>query len=96
MFILTVHFHVHPQHADAFCEAVTKQAINSTTLEADCLQFDVGRSSTDPCHFFLYEVYTDEAAFEVHRTTPHFADFSKTVAPMVISKELVSFERIQP
>lgn len=96
MFVLTVHFHIHPEHADAFCSAVTRQAINSKEKESDCLQFDVGRSETDPDHFFLYEIYTDAAAFEAHKQTPHFADFSATVAKMIKSKELAIFERIEP
>jgi len=96
MFVLTVHFHIHPQHADAFRAAVTRQAINSKEKEAECLQFDVGRSEADSCHFFLYEIYTDAAAFEAHKQTPHFADFSKTVAEMIKSKELASFGRIEP
>lgn len=96
MFVLTVHFHIHPEHAEAFCLAVTRQAINSKEKEPDCLQFDVGRSETDPNHFFLYEVYTNAAAFETHRQTPHFANFSTTIAEMVKGKELASFGRIEP
>jgi (4S)-4-hydroxy-5-phosphonooxypentane-2,3-dione isomerase len=96
MFVLTVHFRIKPEFADAFATAVTRQALNSKANERDCLQFDVGRSATEPNRFFLYEVYTSEAAFVAHRQTPYFADFSKTIADMVESKELASFERIEP
>jgi (4S)-4-hydroxy-5-phosphonooxypentane-2,3-dione isomerase len=96
MFLLTVHFHIKPEFSDAFAKAVTRQAVNSKTNETDCLQFDVGRSATDPNHFFLYEVYTSAAAFEAHRQTPYFAEFTKTIGDMVQSKELASFDRIEP
>lgn len=96
MFLLTVHFQIKPEFSEAFATAVTRQAVNSKTNEADCLQFDVGRSGDDPNHFFLYEVYTNAAAFEAHRKTPYFAEFTKTIAEMVLSKELASFDRIEP
>jgi len=96
MFVLTVQFAIKPEHADAFAEIVIRQAINSKQLEPDCLQFDVCRSESDPTRFFLYEVYTSTAAFDVHKLTPHFADFSQKVADLVLSKELAFFDRIEP
>ena len=96
MFVLTVKFVIKPEHADPFGEIVTRQAINSKQREPDCLQFDVCRSETDPTQFFLYEVYTSAAAFDVHKQTPHFADFSQAVADMLLSKELAFFDRIEP
>jgi len=96
MFVLTVHFQIHPHHADAFVEIVKRQAINSKEKEADCLQFDVARSETDNSHFFLYEIYTDAKAFEAHKQTPHFAQFNAAIADMVADKQLGRFERIEP
>ncbi len=32
----------------------------------------VHRSPTDPRRFFLYEQYTDQAALDAHRASPHF------------------------
>ena len=96
MFILTVHFHIVPEMADAFAAAVIRQARNSKTHEVDCLQFDVARSENDPAHFFLYEVYSSAEAFERHKQTAYFADYQRTVAPMVEKKEVGRFGRIEP
>ncbi len=88
MYIVTVEFVVEAQHADAFNEAVKQQAHNSLTRETDCHQFDVCVDPQDPRRTFLYEVYTNEAAFQVHRATDHYANFSATVSGWVESKTL--------
>ena len=88
MYIVTVEFVVGARHVDAFQNAVRQQARNSLSLEADCHQFDVGVDPQDPRRTFLYEVYTDEAAFRAHRETEHFANFSATVSEWVESKTL--------
>ena len=88
MYIVTVEFVVGAQHVEAFQQAVQQQAHNSLTLEADCHQFDVCTDPQDRRRTFLYEVYTDEAAFHAHRETEHFANFGATVGPWVESKTL--------
>jgi len=37
-----------------------------------------------------------EPEFDVHKLTPHFADFSQKVVDLVLSKELAFFDRIEP
>ena len=39
------------------------------------------RDVDDPNHFMLYEVYTDAAALEAHRETPHFKTWAAAVEP---------------
>ncbi len=96
MFVVAVHFHIKPEFVDAFHETILRQASNSVALEPNCISFDVCRDPAEPTHYFLYEVYTDAAAFDFHRTTDHFARFSETVAPMVANKEVMTFQRIPP
>jgi quinol monooxygenase YgiN/quercetin dioxygenase-like cupin family protein len=69
---LFVSLHVRPEARDELLEALAAQANASRTEEAGCLQFDVCVDADDPNHFVLYELYCDEAAFELHRQTPHF------------------------
>jgi quinol monooxygenase YgiN len=40
--------------------------------EPGCRRFDILNLASDPNHFFLYEVYDNEAAFKAHRETEHF------------------------
>ena len=40
--------------------------------EPGCFRFDIHQDAEVPTRFYLYKVYTDEAAFQAHLETPHF------------------------
>lgn len=88
MLAVTVRFHIKPDRTEEFRAAVLKQATNSLTNEPQCRQFDVCFDTEHPQDVFLFEVYDDEAAFATHRQQSYFAEFGKTVADWVESKEL--------
>jgi quinol monooxygenase YgiN len=54
-------------------ELVARQAAASLDGEAGCLRFDVAVVNDGSADVVLYEWYWDEAAFEAHRQTRHFA-----------------------
>lgn len=83
MIALVVSLKIKPGTEAAFQEAVTRQGATSLDKEAGCRRFDVVKSTTDEHHYFLYEVYEDEAAFEAHRTTPHFQVWRAAAGEMV-------------
>lgn len=94
MFAVTVEFKLHSDHVDAFRAAIKAQARNSLQREEGCRYFDVCFDHEDPTICFLYELYTDAAAFEAHKQTPHFADFNQKVQPCVADKKSHRWERI--
>jgi autoinducer 2-degrading protein len=71
MFTLVVDLNVKPEMRERFLAAIQENAL-SLREEPGCLRFDVVQDSDDANHFLLYEVYEDEAAFESHRSAPHF------------------------
>ena len=75
MFTLIVELRVKPEKLDQFRQAIKINSQASLRDEPGCSHFDVVQDRDDPLHFFLYELYDDEAAFEAHRTAPHFADW---------------------
>ncbi len=84
-----VKFTIKPEFFEQFLSAVKQQAANSKRLESWCHQFDVSLSPDQPNCVLLYETYDDHNAFvEKHRTTAHFADFSKKISEWVVSKEI--------
>ncbi len=93
MFVITVLFECHVEQTEAFAAALETQAHNSVTKEQDCLVFDVCSDPEMPNRFFLYEVYSDEAAFDLHLKSDHFLDFDKKVAPMVASKTVGRWQK---
>ena len=94
MFVVTVDFQIKPEHVAEFVEMMKKQAANSLRKEEGCLQFDVCLDPSDGGRIFLYEVYKDSNAFELHLKTEHFQEFNKTVSPWTASKSDRKWERI--
>lgn len=96
MYVVTVDFLIHPAHREAFEQAMLENARASKRDEPGCRQFDVCRDPARPDAIFLYELYDDRAAFDAHRSTPHFKRFDAKVADWVAHKAVRTYERIEP
>jgi quinol monooxygenase YgiN len=94
MYIVSVTFDIKAAHSAEFLSAVLDQAHNSLELEPDCLTFDVCLSEDQPPRVFLYEKYTDAAAFDVHLKSKHFAAFDAQVAPWVTAKQVDTWNQV--
>ena len=73
MFSQTVQLEVRPELREDFLADIAANAEASVRDEPGCLRFDVSAVEGYPNRFMFYELYTDSAAFEAHRTAPHFA-----------------------
>ena len=87
MFLVAVTFHIAPARADEFLARVQQQATDSLT-ETGCSRFDVWQAPGDATTVFLYEIYDDRAAFDVHLGSPHFLAFDAEVASWVTDKKV--------
>ena len=94
MYVVTVEFTIKPEFVERFRERVLQQAGDSLTGEQDCHVFDVCIDAQREQIVFLYEVYSDRSAFEVHLNSVHFIDFDLAVRDWVSGKQVVCFERI--
>lgn len=94
MFVVLVEFTLHPGYGEAFRERVMQQARDSLELEADCEVFDVCVDPGRDDFVMLYEVYRDEAAFEAHLASAHFADFDATVSPWISDRKLARYHQL--
>ncbi|MEX1661667.1 putative quinol monooxygenase [Thioclava sp. 15-R06ZXC-3] len=93
MFVITVTFTIHPGQMGRFIPLMRAQAQQSLDLEEGCLRFDVcTEAKSDPTRVFLYEVYSNAAAFEQHLASTHFQQFDSAVAELVQAKEVQSWE----
>lgn len=93
MYVITVTFEIDAQHCEEFDNAMIEQARNSLALEEGCLFFDVCRDADRDNRWFLYEIYTSEAAFQDHLASDHFYRFDVLVAPWIIDKQVRSWAR---
>ena len=93
MYVVTVTFTLHENCAETFMPLMQAQAENSVRLEDGCHYFDVVHQADDPNTVFLYEIYTDRSAFDIHLKSNHFNDFDKKVKNMVKDKLVWCFDR---
>jgi autoinducer 2-degrading protein len=61
---------VQPEHVERFLRYLDADR-KGTIEEAGCLRFDVLRDRTTPNVFYLYEIYRDQAAYDLHRQQPY-------------------------
>lgn len=60
---------------DALAALLEEQAGVVRRAEPGCLVYRLHRSTRDPDLFLFYEMYADDAAFDVHRQAPHLAAY---------------------
>jgi quinol monooxygenase YgiN len=92
-FAITVAFELLEGAFPEFHRLVAENATLSVQLEPDCLRFDVltpvdGAAAT---HVFLYEIYKDRAAFDLHLASEHFRQFDQRSRDLVISKTVLAY-----
>ncbi|EBA11126.1 putative quinol monooxygenase [Roseobacter sp. CCS2] len=94
MYAVIVTFQVVADEMPAFMPLMRKNAAMSLAQEAGCHQFDI---CTDPMHpddVFLYELYTDRPAFDLHLASDHFKVFDAKTKPMITAKVVRTYQDV--
>jgi quinol monooxygenase YgiN len=94
LFVLIAEFQVKPEAVETFIPLIMANANASVHAEKGCMQFDVTQQNDDPTKFSLYEIYSDEAAFEAHGKSPHFQDFAAKTKDMMVSRSARRLTRL--
>jgi quinol monooxygenase YgiN len=84
--VVSVHFIVKAGTETLFLARVLRQAKESLDLEAGCLTFDVCVDPANPRRVFLYEVYADAGAFDLHLNSAHFREFDADTCDWIAEK----------
>jgi (4S)-4-hydroxy-5-phosphonooxypentane-2,3-dione isomerase len=95
MLAVSVFFKIKAESVEAFRKVMAEQAKNSLEKEEACRRFDVCYDDKRPERCFLYELYDDQAAFDAHLASGHFANFDKVSAPLIESR-LIDTWSLQP
>jgi len=88
MIAVIVDFKLVTGTSKAFMPLMYQQANNSLSLETGCYQFDVCTDDERLDEVFLYEVYEDRAAFDVHLHSIHYREFDTAVSNMIADKHV--------
>lgn len=83
MFAIFVKFDVNSDYRDTLIEALIEDGQGSLRDEPDTVRFDIIEDASNPNLLFLYEVYKDRAAFEVHTEGSHYKRVMKVFDEMV-------------
>jgi quinol monooxygenase YgiN len=86
LFVNAVDLDIVPAEREKFLAAITENGAASVK-EPGCRRFDILNLASDPNHFFLYEIYDNEAALKSHRETAHFKKYAATTGNMVVKRE---------
>ena len=92
--VVLAEFKIEPGGMERFLELVERHAKNSLGQEAGCLQFDIVRDSRDENRVFLYEVYSDEAAFELHKAAPYLGWFRDQTKGLIAESRVTTHQRV--
>ena len=64
-----------PGKGDALAALLAEQVATVRSTEPGCVAYTAHRSTSDPELFLFYELYEDDAAFDLHRRSPHLAAY---------------------
>ena len=85
---LVVDFAVKPGRKAEFLDIIRGHASKTLENEEGCMQFEVCDPVEGENRVFLYEMYADDAAFEVHKTSPTLARTRERYADIVESRDI--------
>ncbi len=94
-FAVCVSFHIHEDRTSVFLPLIAENAAQSLRDEPGCLRFDVLTDPSRPGEVFLYELYSDAAAFDTHLATAHFKAFDAASAPMIADKSVTTYRQVK-
>ena len=86
MFVNAVDLDIVPAERENFLAAIKENGAASAK-EPGCRRFDILNLASDPNHFFLYEIYDNEAALKAHRETEHFKKYAAAASKMVAKRD---------
>ncbi len=95
-FAILVTVKLKPGNAEVFKPIIEANAIGAVRDEPDCHLFHVMQSNDDPDTFMFYEIYTNEAALDAHRLTPHYKKFAIEGEHMFESRDIRKVTVLNP
>ena len=62
--------------AESQCLDIIRKLQERTRKEPGCVHYAGHQSKENSRHFFMYEVYKDEGAFQAHRDAPYYTEYA--------------------
>ncbi|PJI85773.1 quinol monooxygenase YgiN [Yoonia maricola] len=94
MYAVVVTFQIVPGKMGAFLPLMRENAATSQRQEDGCHRFDICTDPAHPNEVFLYELYSNRAAFDLHLTSDHFKEFDTQTTQMIAAKSVRTFQDV--
>ena len=94
MLAVCVDFEIDSESLDAFLSIMQKNASVSLANEVGCHQFDITQDPQNSTKIFLYKLYDDAVAFELHKNASRYLEFNDTISGMVNKKSIRLLQKI--
>ena len=94
MITIYIDFEIDPATLDLFLPIMQQNATEPLANEVSCHQSDILQDLQNPTKIFLYELYDDAAASELHKQASHYPEFNQASSEMVISKSVCFLQKI--
>lgn len=94
MFAVVVTLQITSNRMADFMPLMQVNAQSSLHSEEGCHRFDIATDPARPDEVFLYELYTNAAAFETHCATDHFKAFDASTTDMIAAKDVRTFGHV--
>ena len=94
LFVLIAELRVKPEAVEKFIPLIMANANASVHAEQGSLPYDVTQQVAAPTKFSLYEIYENQAAFELHGKTPHVQDFFAKAKDMIVGRGATRLTRV--
>jgi autoinducer 2-degrading protein len=92
----TAHLKVREDVVECFRDRLLRHARASLHAEPGCHRFDIHQETNHPTLFMLIEIYADQAAFDAHRTSPHYLKFREDVKDWVVERAWWYWRHVGP
>jgi quinol monooxygenase YgiN len=86
---------IDPAQMAAYSAAVKEEMEESIRVEPGVLALYAVSIKGKPNHLRFFEMYTDEAAYDSHRESPHFRKYVETTKDMITSRKLFDTDNFQ-
>lgn len=93
-FVLIAQFEVKEGSPSVLLDAGVLESEAALRDEKGCRTFEILTSSENDSKGLFYEVYDDEAAFEQHKLTPHFAKFFSAIEELAVEWTVSRYWRL--
>ena len=91
MLAIVVNFEIHPGSEAHALAALEENAAGART-EPGCLKWEWSRHVDDPNRFAIYELYHDQAAIDLHKSSDHFSAWKEKLPLFLKEKSAGIYE----